>query len=1343
MLMHGQSLANALELLQLCEKKDNDVFHSTLQRQKQSMEALKMGAKVFEDHLYVQTKLRSRLPELYDYILAHPYTDDKTRRDIQGQQLRLYTSMATRMPKQGPHADQDLRAQLREKAQELAHGLVILRISDDLAWHMHLGCVDEPLARLPFDELHTYIRLFPSSGRAASFRAFLALVHDPMYMADFEGSTDAQETQDLLQLALDGFEVCPESLLCARITALFYLLDKDYSSALDVLLVAKDLLQRTSVSFQLPLTHVSMELAAHLATVYAHLHAPKHHKASLELAEQVLSYDMHQIDALLARAYVRTAAHAWADAREDFHHVMMQAPGPINVQGRFLGALHLSADYRLEAEAEHAHVLMELGDIDAAQQALDTLLQTHDDAGNVFGDEFRARLWHELGRCLWARGGSFRTDSDHAYHCFVTSIQRCATYAPVFTSLGLYYLDALSPPDTVRAFKCLQRAFELDARQFVAAERMLNQYADERSWELVDAIARRVIEAEGGIDVLTGATPAVHVTTNPWAWKAMGMVHAMNARTEPAISALQVAIRAAPDDADAWARLGEAYVASGRPVPGLKAYARARSLLGDVDLKDAWHIEYNIAEAQRHLGRLELSIELLERILRAVPTQQGVRVVLAQTRLVQARHLLSSGYTYRAVEMLQLAIVNAAQGIEADAKLRTAWKVVGDACYLLSQIDLPEANEIGDELQQLTLLLSRQNVDQRLPAISVVSASKMLHHTHNHMYTHEFLELAILVYKYLAIVHAMDERARVFAWADLATALCRYSWVVTTSTTMARHSNPNIEAATSQADAARSQGMECVNLALNIQSHVRLWILLGNLNFTHNVSMAQHAYIVAIEANRKSPVPWSNLGFLYLSVREDALAEEAFARAKTLAPDWPGSWLGSALIHRLHLKDASASTRLFQQACVLSNGSLLDADYGLAEAAWKSTKQSMSIQPIRAMAPFLALKRYLARIPNDDAALHLNALLAEQLGSSLLAARQIERASVLIESEFEATESVANAVRYGMASLNLGRIRLNKADTQGAIDAFEAALSLLEDAGDEHPIPATRAWSAIGLGWAQCLVGDTASGMAGLQQVLATLPSLSFAEEDMPQRIHASAAVLLARFQWRLQVPVAEIAAGLDAALDVAPQDPLLITTRAALASVVGDVAQYNMVLAKLVAPLPPAAQTSLRNAHKTAMLSMLHLAASFDTPTLLQHLASSYTRADNTTDTLVFVAHTHLRVAAGCAVQGKPLPALPLPEGQDGNLLPLARQVLSNVEQRASTEGLTHWSTMQWVVGLAELMCAEHATQTTVDPAPSSVAAQRHSAKAVHLAPWSQEAWNALRVASAVPSDKKPTAVS
>ena len=131
---------------------------------------------------------------------------------------------------------------------------------------------------------------------------------------------------------------------------------------------------------------------------------------------------------------------------------------------------------------------------------------------------------------------------------------------------------------------------------------------------------------------------------------------------------------------------------------------------------------------------------------------------------------------------------------------------------------------------------------------------------------------------------------------------------------------------------------------------MRLWILLGNLNFTHNVSMAQHAYIVAIEANRKSPVPWSNLGFLYLSVREDALAEEAFARAKTLAPDWPGSWLGSALIHRLHLKDASASTRLFQQACVLSNGSLLDADYGLAEAAWKSTKQSMSIQPIRAMA---------------------------------------------------------------------------------------------------------------------------------------------------------------------------------------------------------------------------------------------------------------------------------------------------------------------------------------------------------------------------------------------------------
>ena len=147
-------------------------------------------------------------------------------------------------------------------------------------------------------------------------------------------------------------------------------------------------------------------------------------------------------------------------------------------------------------------------------------------------------------------------------------------------------------------------------------------------------------------------------------------------------------IRAEPTDSDAWISLGEAYVESGRSVAGLKAYARARALH---DEQETWYIDFLIADAQRRLGRYELTIRLLEGILEDRPKQVGVRVHLAETMLLQAQHLLSRSYSFRSVLMMHRAIHEAAQCIEHDARLRSAWKVVGDACYALSRIDMPDA----------------------------------------------------------------------------------------------------------------------------------------------------------------------------------------------------------------------------------------------------------------------------------------------------------------------------------------------------------------------------------------------------------------------------------------------------------------------------------------------------------------------------------------------------------------------------------------------------------------------------------------------------------------------------
>jgi hypothetical protein len=81
-------------------------------------------------------------------------------------------------------------------------------------------------------------------------------------------------------------------------------------------------------------------------------------------------------------------------------------------------------------------------------------------------------------------------------------------------------LEVANPPDPNRASKCFQKAFELDATQAGAAKRLAESFAEEREWDLVEVVARRTIEGEGGNEQITPK----HLPVNSWAWKALGVV---------------------------------------------------------------------------------------------------------------------------------------------------------------------------------------------------------------------------------------------------------------------------------------------------------------------------------------------------------------------------------------------------------------------------------------------------------------------------------------------------------------------------------------------------------------------------------------------------------------------------------------------------------------------------------------------------------------------------------------------------------------------------------------------------------------------------------------------------
>ena len=84
-----------------------------------------------------------------------------------------------------------------------------------------------------------------------------------------------------------------------------------------------------------------------------------------------------------------------------------------------------------------------------------------------------------------------------------------------------------NPADPNRASKCFQKAFELDAREGDAARRLAEGFAEESEWDLVDVVARRTIEGEGGLEggeVSNQGPAGRYLPTNAWAWKAAGAV---------------------------------------------------------------------------------------------------------------------------------------------------------------------------------------------------------------------------------------------------------------------------------------------------------------------------------------------------------------------------------------------------------------------------------------------------------------------------------------------------------------------------------------------------------------------------------------------------------------------------------------------------------------------------------------------------------------------------------------------------------------------------------------------------------------------------------------------------
>jgi len=245
-----------------------------------------------------------------------------------------------------------------------------------------------------------------------------------------------------------------------------------------------------------------------LACSLVHFYPPKYHARALRSLDSLIEDHPSQVDCRMARGYVHAYAERWEEARQDFDKV--------------LTLLEPQQETWLEAAEESAWCQIQLGETDVGIQALNAVIEKlsgRDDTETAHA------------RALWRLGKAILNSNDassilEAYKLWIAALKKSSSFAPAYTSLGIYYSEYATPRDPTRASKCFQKAFELDAREAEAARRLSEGFVDEGEWELAEIVARRTIEGEGGVE---GAGPndslgSRHIPTNVWAWKVVGLV---------------------------------------------------------------------------------------------------------------------------------------------------------------------------------------------------------------------------------------------------------------------------------------------------------------------------------------------------------------------------------------------------------------------------------------------------------------------------------------------------------------------------------------------------------------------------------------------------------------------------------------------------------------------------------------------------------------------------------------------------------------------------------------------------------------------------------------------------
>ncbi|KAL4879611.1 hypothetical protein BJY04DRAFT_193255 [Aspergillus karnatakaensis] len=997
----------------------------------------RLGARIDQVTLEVKREAykRSELEQLYRGIVNWSH-DDQTRRTYEEKLLqRAYDTLAVL-----PTTEKNAK---REEVMQASRDMVIIKHPFELAWKIVLEWHDvEDFSQWDRTFLEDFIEFFPEDDLSKVLRGFLAsdispFPKEPAKPNEKEdenaekaesgnGENNEMAAQDRLILMVEGLEMSSTSIVAHRIMGELYLSLDEFESVIEVcrrgLKNLKDVVGRTGI----PLQNTADSLNVALANSLIHYQSPRNHPEAQKIFQDILARHPTSTSCLLGIGLILKVDEDYPEAVSFLERAQARDPTNLKVRGELSWCRALN------------------GDLSSGLSGLKDVLD--DLQGSPFESrDLKGEIHYRIGYCQWEidPSSSARKDRTGAYASFLASIQASINFAPAYTSLGIYYADYKK--DKTRARRCFHKAFELSASEILAAERLAKTFADQKEWDLVEAVSQRVVDS-GKAKPAPGSKRKGY----SWPYAALGTVQINKQQYPKSIVSFQAALRITPSDYHSWVGLGESYHNSGRYIAATKAFEHAQELeptLSKTDKEQIWFARYMLANVKRELGEFADAIERYEEVLKIRPNELGVTIALLQTLTDSSWKSLESGLFNDCAELARRAIIVAKSLATERVDIFNLWKGVGDACTILTYVK-SKANKLPlKEVRGLIFTQLEPCALDILTDVDEVGESQLTTLEDGKdvsTLANDCMYASILAYKRAIHVSLQDTHAQAVSWYNLGWAEYRAFRCMKLSGEKKKQSRKFLKAA-----------MRCFKRAIELEAgNSEFWNALGVVTTGMSPRVAQHAFVRSLHLNDRSAQVWTNLATLYLIHNDIQLSNEAFTRAQSTDPDYSQAWVGQGFLALL-FGDQKEARGLFEHAFDISRSStkLPKQQYTLSLFDHLVADPFASNEVSRLIQPFFTLYQLTSQDPSDLPFLHLFSLLAERIGEFSDAESSLRSLSSHVEAEYEVSESALSLSKFAQANADIARVLLARHEYEEAAEKAETALMLSaeEDSANFEP----------------------------------------------------------------------------------------------------------------------------------------------------------------------------------------------------------------------------------------------------------------------------------------------------